>query len=67
MEVEMDNCLIQKAIELAKENRDCFSVTLLQRKLKIGQMFCQELMYTLEEMKIVAPVEQDRKGRRVLI
>ena len=63
----MDKNLIEKAIKLAKNNRDSFSVSLLQRHLKIGQMRCSMLMYDLEEMKVVAPVEQGIKGRKVLI
>lgn len=40
----MGNSLIAKAIQIAKKNRYDFCATVLQRKLKVGNIRCAKLI-----------------------
>lgn len=63
----MDKELVQRAIKVAKENKDNFSVGLLQKEFKIGNIACARLIDYLEQLDIVAPYDANCKGRKVLI
>lgn len=63
----MDDELIIKAIEIAKENYDNFCSNLLKRKLKIGGIKCSKLLEILENKKIISPYNSEEKRRNVLI
>lgn len=66
-EIGMDNNLIIKAMEIAKENRDSFCVTLLQQKLKVGSITCAKLIDVLENKRIIATYNPNENARKVLI
>lgn len=63
----MDDELISKAIEIAKENHDGFCVDLLQRKLRIGCIKCSKLIEILEDRGIIGPFNPRENIRRVLV
>ena len=63
----IDDNLIEKAIQIAKENRDSFGVSLLQRNFKIGNVACMKLMFILEEKGIVSPYDDVIMKRIVLV
>jgi S-DNA-T family DNA segregation ATPase FtsK/SpoIIIE len=56
--------LLDKAIELVRE-QDRASISLLQRKLRIGYSRAARLIDTMEEMGIIGPQEGTSRGRRV--
>ncbi len=58
--------LLASAIEVVKKNNRA-SVSLLQRKLKIGYSRASRLMDQLEEQGIVGPDEGPSRGRAVLV
>jgi Mn-dependent DtxR family transcriptional regulator len=49
----MNNELINKAIKIAQENKENFGVTLLKRRLHIGLVTANELIFKLEELGII--------------
>lgn len=63
----MDEELVIKAIEIAKQNHENFSFSLLQRKLKVGCIKCSKLIETLEEKGIISPYNAQKSSREVLI
>ena len=63
----MDEKLIIKSIEIAKENRENFCVALLQQKLKIGSIACAKLIEILENKGVISTYNPNEKIRRVLI
>ncbi|KZL88726.1 DNA translocase FtsK [Clostridium magnum] len=63
----MDDNLVTKAIQIAKENRDSFCVTLLQQKLKVGNITCAKLIDVLENRRIIEAYNPNKNVRRVLI
>lgn len=63
----MDDELIIKAIEIAKENYDNFSLNLLKRRLKIGCIKCSKLLETLEERGIISSYNSKDNVRKVLL
>ena len=56
--------LLDKAIELVREH-DRASISLLQRRLRIGYSRAARLIDTMEEMGIIGPQEGAGRGRRV--
>ncbi|MGC8786771.1 MAG: DNA translocase FtsK, partial [Anaerolineae bacterium] len=56
--------LLDKAIEIVREY-DRASITLLQRKLRIGYSRAARLIDAMEEMGIVGPEEGPGRGRQV--
>ncbi|WP_207130789.1 DNA translocase FtsK [Clostridium botulinum] len=65
--IKIDDNLIMQAIQIAKENRDSFCVTLLQRKLKVGSIKCAKLIDVLENKRIIATYNPNENVRKVLI
>lgn|GEM_PF-3529732 len=63
----MDNELIIKAIQIAKENPDNFSISLLQRKLKIGHITGAKLLEVLEGRRIIGSYSPKENLRKVLV
>lgn len=56
--------LLDKAIEIVREHERA-SITLLQRKLRIGYSRAARLIDAMEEMGIVGPEEGPGRGRQV--
>jgi len=56
--------LLDKAIELVRD-QDRASISLLQRRLRIGYSRAARLIDTMEEMGIIGPQEGAGRGRRV--
>lgn len=63
----MDDELIMQAIEIAKDNRDNFSLSLLQKKLKIGCIKCSKLIDILENKRVISSYDFQNNKRKVLI
>lgn len=63
----MDNELIAKAIEIAKENSGNFGMSLLQRRMKLGCIKCSKLLEELENRGIIGPYNPENTLRTVLI
>lgn len=63
---EKVDALIQPAIDLAKQFPNDFSITLLQRKLRIGYVVAAMTMDKLEERRIVGPLDEKTRRRPVL-
>ena len=64
IEIEEDDPIVQRARALARQHQH-ISPSLLQRRLKIGQLKATRLIYILEEEGIVGPREHG-ESRRVL-
>lgn len=58
--------LKQKAVQIAMENPNDFSLGLLQKRLKIGNIACSKLLDDLEKEGLISEYDPQRKGRRVL-
>lgn len=63
----MDDKLIEKAIDIAKENQEKFCLSLLQRKLKIGCIKSSKLIDILEERGIISAYNSQKNIREVLV
>lgn len=63
----MDNELIMKAIQIAKENPDNFCINLLKRKLRISHITCAKLLEVLEDRRIIGSYNAEENLRKVLI
>ena len=59
--------LIQPAIELAMQIPEHFSISMVQRKFRIGYMLAVLVVEKLEERGIVGPLDPVKKCRPVLI
>jgi S-DNA-T family DNA segregation ATPase FtsK/SpoIIIE len=58
--------LLEQAIELVREHKRA-SISLLQRKLRIGYLRASRLIDTMEDMEIVGPTQGGGRGREVLV
>ena len=63
----MNDELVIKAIEIAKENPDEFCISLLKRKLRIGCIKCSKIIEILEEKGIISQYNSQKNLREVLI
>jgi S-DNA-T family DNA segregation ATPase FtsK/SpoIIIE len=63
----MDDELISRAIEIAKENQDGICVNLLQRTLRIGAFKSSKLIEELEMRGIIGSYDPSENIRRVLV
>lgn len=61
----IDDELVNKAIEIAKNNKDNFSMSLLQRKLRIGVINANKLLEILENKKVISEYKDGH--RKILI
>lgn len=59
--------LMQKAIQIAKDNKENFGIEILQKKLKVGYCKCARLIDELESSAIIGCYNQETKRREVLI
>lgn len=61
-DADADSELLEQAIELVKRN-SYVSVSMLQRKLRVGYNRAARLVEQMEEMGLIAPASPDHKGK----
>ena len=61
-DADAESELLEQAIEMVKQNR-YVSVSMLQRKLRIGYNRAARLVEQMEELGLISPANGDSKGK----